>query len=106
MKKKSGPSKMSLKEVLYDIKVNGNAPRVKDLVKTEEVRSLIRQLVTRYGADHKEVFRIWLNHFTIVRYKYEEDFTEERYLHYARKHIGTYLFPDEKFDVLEEDEDE
>lgn len=106
MKKKNNPSKMSLKEVLYDIKVNGNAPRVKDLVKTEEVRSLIRQLVARYGIDRKEDIRVWLNHFTIVRFKYEEDFTVERYLHYAKKHIGMYLFPENFFNMFEDDEDE
>lgn len=90
-KKRKQPPKMSLYDLLYDIKINGNVHSAEYLIKVPEVKQLVKKWMLKLGANKPYAIKALMFQFVLVRYKFEEEFTEERFLHQLNKHLGYYL---------------
>lgn len=78
---------MLLIKVLYEIKVNGDLGFLKDLMRDEQVKSVISGVCKRHKCKVDEVKEL-LRDYTLKNYRFDEDFTEERYLNGLRKYLG------------------
>lgn len=78
---------MKLTEILYHIKINGDWNYLRDLMKDEQVKTLIVGVCKRHRCK-ADVARELLKDYTVRCYRYDEEFTEERYINNARKYLG------------------
>lgn len=82
---------MTLKELLYKIKIEGDISYLHELLKNEQVKGIITSIVKKYKYNSKDVKNIvesFIQDFTLKYYEYMDDYTEERYINFIRKYLG------------------
>lgn len=78
---------MKLHEILYEIKVNGDLNFLRDLMRDEQIKNAISGVCKRHKCK-ADVARELLRDYTVRCYRYDDNFTEERYLNNVRKYLG------------------
>lgn len=78
---------MQLSQILYEIKVNGNLNCLRDLMRDEQIKNVLSGVCKRHKCK-ADVARELLVDYTVRCYRYDEKFTEERYLNNVRKFLG------------------
>ena len=78
---------MRLQQILYEIKVTGDLNYLKDLVRDNEVKSIINNVCKRNKCK-SDIVRELLKEYTVRYYRMNSEFVEERYLNSIKKYLG------------------
>lgn len=78
----------SLKEILYLITENGELHYLKELVKNEQVKQIIKNVSNRNKCKSNSVIQ-YLNDCVVRYYQHDEsEYVEERFLNLIKKYLG------------------
>ena len=78
---------MRLQQILYQIKVNGDWNYLRNLMRDEQVKSVVSSVCKRNKCK-SDVARELLKDYTVRYYRMDEEFVEERYLNSIKKYLG------------------
>jgi hypothetical protein len=81
-------SQLSLRDILYEIKINGDINFIKDLCKNEEVRDVITKVSQRSRCDKSILINI-LKEYVLNEYMFDtSDYCEDRFVNNIKKYLG------------------
>lgn len=78
---------MQLQEILYHLECEGDIFYLKELIDNKLVKEVILKSCQRHKCK-KKLAEDLVRDYTLRYYRYEDDFTEERYIHEITKYIG------------------
>jgi hypothetical protein len=78
---------MELSSLLERIKVDGDLQHLKQLVKDNKVQHVIENVCKRNHCK-RNVIEDLLKDYTIRYYKYDDEYTEERFINSIKKYLG------------------
>lgn len=84
---------MSLKEILYNIKILNKYEYMDDLFNTIQMKSLLWQMRIKFKHDEniQDLFQSVIKEFIIKNYEYTNEFTEEKFIIYLKNALPNRL---------------
>jgi CHAT domain-containing protein len=93
--KQTNEHQLSLDELLYLIKEQGEIPYSQQLLKNEQVKEVIKRTTSRIKSENKEDLyqkaHVIIQDIVIREYRYDSEYTEERFLNIIKKSLGKRL---------------